>query len=327
MPKKPLLIACKLIVVGLLLYYIISSISVEALLGTLAAADLPLVVAGALCIGLALCIGPQRWRILMRAQQLDFSYLKAARWNFIGLFYNTFMPGMTGGDVIKSWYLSRESHNKTAAIMTVLVDRLAGIVGLALVGAVATSLVVSAAPEFAQARLLLYLFLTLVGAGAVAFFSQKMRAWLRVDFLITKLPFAHIFAEADRAIYIYRHHRKRVALSILFSFAIHCCVILGIYLFGLALGVATPSYSYAAMLGLIPAVFILSSFAITPAGLGVGEGLSIYLLAAVGATTEQALGIMLLFRVAQLAWGLVGGVLVVIEPPSKSLHDIEDEME
>ena len=49
--------------------------------------------------------------------------------NMVGLFYNTFMPGSTGGDLVKAWYASKHTTHRTWAVISVLIDRAIGLAG------------------------------------------------------------------------------------------------------------------------------------------------------------------------------------------------------
>ncbi len=311
MSKKITINIIKAIVGILLFYYIVIQIEFTTLSVILKDIDFAPAILGLLCMGASGIVGSQRWRILMEAQGLNFNYFTTLKWTFIGMFYNTFMPGLTGGDIIKAVYVTKKTSNKTSAVMTVFVDRVTGILGLALVGAIAITVCNIKSSEFIQAKILLYLFLLLAVLIGCVFFSKRIRRFIYFDFIIGKLPFSGIVNDADEAILCYRRHKATVFKAIVLSVCIHVTVIFGVYLFGLALGVSTLGYSYLGVLALIPAVFILSSFAITPAGIGVGESLSIYLLASIGTTTEQALSIMLLFRISQIIWSLLGGLAII----------------
>ena len=48
----------------------------------------------------------------------------------IGMFYNQFLPGGTGGDIIKSYLLLKETDRKAGALLAVVFDRLIGLVAL-----------------------------------------------------------------------------------------------------------------------------------------------------------------------------------------------------
>ncbi len=50
---------------------------------------------------------------------------------FIGLFFNQFLPGGTGGDIVKCYLLVKETPGKIAgALLATLFDRLVGLVAL-----------------------------------------------------------------------------------------------------------------------------------------------------------------------------------------------------
>src|ERR1051326_6476368 len=81
-----------------------------------------------------------RWYVLVRAQDLPFTLRDAVRLGLIGYFFNTFLPGSVGGDLLKAAFIAREQERRTVAVSTVLIDRgvgLWGLVGLcAIVGGV-----------------------------------------------------------------------------------------------------------------------------------------------------------------------------------------------
>jgi hypothetical protein len=56
------------------------------------------------------------------------SWGRATGITFVAQFFNSFLLGSTGGDVIKALYAARETHHKkTEAVVTVFVDRLLGL--------------------------------------------------------------------------------------------------------------------------------------------------------------------------------------------------------
>jgi len=64
-----------------------------------------------------------RWYVLVRAVGLPFRLADSMRLGFIGLFFNTFLPGSVGGDAIKAWFLAKEHSRRTLAVATVIMDR------------------------------------------------------------------------------------------------------------------------------------------------------------------------------------------------------------
>src|SRR3989338_9281469 len=79
-----------------------------------------------LTLSLFLCTA--RWYLLVKPQGLNLSFGKLLSLSMIGAFFNTFMPGSVGGDLIKAWYVAgQEPDKRTRAIFTVLVDRVLGL--------------------------------------------------------------------------------------------------------------------------------------------------------------------------------------------------------
>ena len=72
-----------------------------------------------------------RWRILLKVQQIHLSIPRVAGLFLIGMFYNQFLPGGTGGDIMKSYLLLKETPGKaTGALLAVVFDRMVGLVAL-----------------------------------------------------------------------------------------------------------------------------------------------------------------------------------------------------
>jgi uncharacterized membrane protein YbhN (UPF0104 family) len=64
-----------------------------------------------------------RWYMLVRAVGLPFRLADAMRLGLVGLFFNAFLPGSVGGDIIKAAVLAREHSRRTVAVATVVMDR------------------------------------------------------------------------------------------------------------------------------------------------------------------------------------------------------------
>jgi uncharacterized protein (TIRG00374 family) len=71
-----------------------------------------------------------RWQILLRVQKINLSFPRVSGLFLIGMFYNQFFPGGTGGDIIKSYLLLKETDKKAGALLAVVFDRLIGLVAL-----------------------------------------------------------------------------------------------------------------------------------------------------------------------------------------------------
>ena len=98
-----------------------------------------------------------RWQILMRVQGMYMSWRRSIMLFFVGLFFNLFMPGYTGGDFARLYYLMREfPDKKKEAILTVVMDRLIGMAALVLTATLTTTLRWQWLQRTPQATVLLY---------------------------------------------------------------------------------------------------------------------------------------------------------------------------
>src|SRR3954447_26723512 len=81
---------------------------------------------GVLIAGLAL-----RWKIFLEQQQIEVPFLRVLSLTWAGQFFNSLLPGSTGGDFFKIYQMCRlHPERKAAAASTVLLDRFSALVAL-----------------------------------------------------------------------------------------------------------------------------------------------------------------------------------------------------
>ena len=128
-------------------------------------------LAALLLLGLPTFIITWRWRKLLGVQQLPLSYGKCLMLTFVGQFYSTFLPGSISGDVVKVVYTGRMTAQPTKVAVTVLLDRVIGLIALMLVAIVALTIVLMlgpARPSGGAVHLLLLHILWILGGALVA---------------------------------------------------------------------------------------------------------------------------------------------------------------
>src|SRR6266576_816509 len=110
-----------------------------------------------------------RWHVLLKVQGIHLSFLRLSGLFLIGMFYNQFLPGGTGGDIMKSYYLLKETPDKKAgALLAVVFDRFIGRVALVAITATLIALRYDFLSQKPETRNLLWLLLVLLSAS-VAF--------------------------------------------------------------------------------------------------------------------------------------------------------------
>ena len=72
-------------------------------------------------IGIFICVW--KWSLLLRATGPRHSFVVLLRLFWIGLFFSNFLPGRAGGDLVRAYGIARHAQNRTAATLSVIVDR------------------------------------------------------------------------------------------------------------------------------------------------------------------------------------------------------------
>ena len=130
--KKIFLTTVQLSVTALLLWFVFHDANQRHQMKVaLAAADYRWVVAAIIAYIIVEIAAALRWQVLLRVQKIQLSAPRLSGLFLIGIFYNQFLPGGTGGDIIKSYLLLKETpEHKAGALLAVVFDRLIGLVAL-----------------------------------------------------------------------------------------------------------------------------------------------------------------------------------------------------
>jgi uncharacterized protein (TIRG00374 family) len=118
------------------LIFIFKKMDMDQLQATLAATagEWPWLLGGFILCLIPILLCMIRWKMILDAQNMHLGWSRVNSIFFIGLFFNSFMIGPTGGDLVKAYYTARETnHKKTEAISTIFIDRVIGLFALALI--------------------------------------------------------------------------------------------------------------------------------------------------------------------------------------------------
>jgi uncharacterized protein (TIRG00374 family) len=283
---------------------------------TMREADYQLILFGLALILPVFPIQAARWWMLMRCRGMDVPYTRSVRLTMVGLFFNFCMPGMTGGDVVKAYYAAKGSGARGVAVMSVIFDRIAGLLGLILLAGIAGLVMLSQNGLDADVRDLVStvtLLIWLGFAGALIaptfYFSRHVRSLIRLDRLFAKLGPDHFLVKIDDAAAAYRDHKRVIFTAVMISLPVHICQALATTLAGYALGMELP---VELMLTVLPVVFLAGSVPLTYQGLGVMEALVVaMLLPSPLADANQLVSMLVLIRLFLIAYALVGAAMML----------------
>jgi len=270
---------------------------------------------GVLLFGFSSQFGVARWWLLLRDQGIRISFWEAHRLTFIGFFFNNVIPGATGGDLVKAVYAARRTDKRAEAVITVLVDRVTGIVALASIAALVLTTRMGE-PEYRELALFIFGFLGCFAVGCVLFFSRTVRRVLHVDEIAARLPFAGLVKRVDEAIFLYRYQKKGLLVAVLLSFANQISIQMIMVLFANALHITTrggeplPISDYMVVL---PAAWMVSALPVLPGGWGIRESAFAVGFHLVGVGRNAAVALSVMGGMNMVFWSLLGGLYVILD--------------
>ncbi|MFQ5577151.1 MAG: lysylphosphatidylglycerol synthase transmembrane domain-containing protein, partial [Anaerolineae bacterium] len=90
---------------------------------------------------LAIITNAVKWYILLKAQGVPVPLGALTNYTFVGFFFNNFLPANVGGDVMRGFGVARYTDRNADAAVSVVVDRIIGLMGY-MVSAVVAALIV-----------------------------------------------------------------------------------------------------------------------------------------------------------------------------------------
>ncbi len=166
------------------------------------------VVIGILAYVLVEIAAAFRWHVLLKVQGIHLSLPRLSGLFLIGMFYNQFLPGGTGGDIIKSYFLLKETPDKKAgALLAVIFDRFIGLVALIAITGALISLRYDFLSKTTETRWLLRFLLVLLGASILGLLSTFVISGFNLfHSLPKKFPGREKLIEISAAYHLYAHH-------------------------------------------------------------------------------------------------------------------------
>lgn len=267
---------------------------------------------GLVLTGFIMPVQAARWLVLMRCRGIQVSYGKAFRLTMVGLFFNFCLPGSTGGDVVKAYYAAKGSTEKPKAVMSVVFDRITGLVALLVVAAmagVALLLDPTATEVMREVVFWLWVGMAAVAVAGMVYFSHTLRRRLGIEKLMTHWHAETLIRRIDAAAHAYRHHAGALFGALALAGLSHVFLVGATICAGWALGI---EHGLTTLSLTLPILIIAGSVPLTYQGLGIVEGLGLVLLEVPGlATSNQVVGMLVLMRLYQVLYGLLGSVIML----------------
>lgn len=252
----------------------------------------------------------RRWHMLLNALDIHLTQWRTFVLNMVGCFYNSFMPGSTGGDLIKAYYASRHTPHKVRAILSVIVDRVVGLLALIVLGGVMASTQWSI-PDCRRVAITCAVLLLMTAVGLVVFYRPGWRRASGLEWLLKRLPMQRQIHHAVEAMELYGKRPGALIVGGVMTFPVHFTTILSAIFAGYAFGLDMHKMPPVYYCTVVPVLVLVGAVPLSPQGAGVMEIFAVLLTRNQGVTVSQAIALAMAVRFGQMFWNLVAGLFVL----------------
>ena len=206
--KKIFLTIIQLVVtVGLLVWVYHDPKKLSEMREALRHARLQWIAAGMLAYFVVEVAAALRWHILLKVQGIRLSFPRLSGLFLIGMFYNQFLPGGTGGDIIKSYLLLKETDKKAGALLAVVFDRFIGLVALVAITVTLVSMRFDLLSQTYETRRYLWFLLILLSISIASLLASFVVSGFNLFHLLPhKFPGREKLIEIAAAYHLYARH-------------------------------------------------------------------------------------------------------------------------
>ena len=257
-----------------------------------------------------------RWWILLKVQQIHLSMWRVSGLFLIGMFYNQFLPGGTGGDIIKSYFLLKETPGKaTGALLAVVFDRMVGLVALISITGTLIALRYDWLTQLHETKHLVWLLMAILASAILMLVTSFVISGFHLAHkLPARFPGRERLIELSAAYHLYARHWRATLVAFgasviahLATFATFLCVA---FAFRANVGVID-------FFAIMPIERTISSLPISFAGVGLREKIfQIMLHGLCGVPEAVAVLIGSMSFLVMLACSAPGGIVYFFYKPS-----------
>ena len=308
--KNYLIFFGKAVVSIALIWYLLSITEFSAVFASLRSANPFWLLLSFITLIIGKILTSYRWQILLKAQDIEIPLRFLIASVFVGQFFNSFLPTTVGGDAMRAYDTASQSKESTKSVMSVFADRLIGVFALVILAlfALIVGYLSGQDVSFYVIPVLLVFFLCslailmIINTNLVGILDRVLQ-YLRLPKVAAKLD------EAYQSIHILKDEPWILLIAFLVSLLLQVNVILFYYFIGVSLDLGV-SFLYFSMIVPVALVVLLVPFSIN--GIGIREGIFVYLLTELGVQTRDAIALSWISFGLMLTQGLIGGIIFAL---------------
>ncbi|HSR69131.1 MAG TPA: lysylphosphatidylglycerol synthase transmembrane domain-containing protein [Acidobacteriota bacterium] len=310
----------KLTVTAVLLATVFYRIDLGRFWTVLSSANPLLLLAAGVVQALTVLLSAQRWRVILRNFNVSEGYSAVAKITFIGFFFNLFLPSGIGGDFFRSYYLSkRTGRGMSTTLMTLILDRSAGLLALLLIGLAAALVYPMRIGGVRLTWVFVIILLVYMLANVVLFHSVTHRLLSRLMQRFKREGLERKVELVALGLRTLRRNPLAVLKSAGYSLLIQFLAVVVVWL--AALSISLPA-DFDVFLIFIPLVNLTIMVPITINGVGLRETVYIELFQTIGVSQEYSVSLALLHLGVFLLAGLPGGIVYHLYKKDERFNEI-----
>jgi glycosyltransferase 2 family protein len=320
--KKTLFTLLKIAVsLGILAYIFLKVVDIKLLWHELIQAKPLYFIAAVLVYFLVQGLSAWRWHALLKPQGLDVPFSRVLAYYFLGMYFNFFLPSAIGGDVVKVYYLNKETRQLSASASSVFFDRDIGMGGLVLIALVMAML---ANPAHMQINgVPLVPVFAIIGVG---FLAANLALFFRPTYnllhrLLSLFKMKRVDDKVERlftSVNVYRNRWGLIIVTMVVSLGVQVgCAVVNL-LAAKAIGI--DKAGLIDYLVFIPAIGLISMIPISVGGTGLREAAYLLMFSSIGVEEHQALALSVLWLGVIAITSLPGGAVYVARGSRKTEH-------
>lgn len=268
---------------------------------------------------LAVITNAIKWHILLRAQGIPVPLGAVTNYTFVGFFFNNFLPANIGGDVMRGFGLARYTEKSAEAAVSVIVDRIIGLLAFMFTAVVAALIAVIVVPfsgsgteeallakNLTQIEIIAVIGMVAIVAAFAVMLSHRLRQLIGRFVARFLKPLFPLYQRISDAFGAYRHQYGALlgaftvgVVTVLLTGVVDIAIVAGLH------GQIPPIYIFL----LNPIIAIALIVPISIGGLGTGSVLYVYFYGLVGVPETLAFALSLVKQAVVYLGSLPGGVL------------------
>lgn len=257
-----------------------------------------------------------RWLFLLKAQGVNVRLINILKLTLVGNFFNLLIPGGVSGDLVKSVMLFDSAEiKKVQAGLSVVMDRLIGLLSMCLMALLSVLFMKNSFKNNIMTEIFLILLTISICLISSFFLVRVPKFWVFIFSVCRyfKLPkLEKIFESVYQSFTLYTQKKDILLYGFLFSIAAQVFSVIAFAMVGFSLGYQIDLATYFLV---VPCGLILTSFPVTPAGIGYGQAVYLFLFNNVLENSHQNTGpnIATGLQILSMFWVFVGFIIYIFE--------------